>query len=471
MANKRRPKKFKPPYKKYVGGVGYVTSSQIVVDGVVLDKSKYIISQNENINESFLVNDFENVSIDDLPNDEQKSIFKRGIANSKLPCELYSMILKYVIDMDNDDDFNPNKPVIETKAKYMNTNYSLVCKDFYLIMLPRMYSTPVLTSKNFQKFIETLDTDKKIKKNNKKKNENTLTVVSLSSLVKVLDLSMIIQSGKNSVISKLLRRCSDSLIEFVAPQTSFGTLSLTTLKACTKLRSLNLQLVSEKVNLNELFSALNKFHNLKQLALPRSSFNCDCLVENFILGKISLYEGSIWPPNLEDVTLCGNITNDFISTCFLPVNLKKLSICYCPLLDDISIFKILDRCGYTLESIQFGYPLTKLREDSLDNVLRYCSSSLKELTIVADYVSKYFFLDESNIATNLHTLTIDCSGSLGQINKIHPDDVTIALMENRLPALKTLYISIKIGWNLKSDDVNDLISVFEDQGGSIYLTY
>ncbi|XBW35671.1 hypothetical protein QEN19_001242 [Hanseniaspora menglaensis] len=474
MANKRRPKKFKPPYKKYVGGIGYVTSSQIIVNGIIVDKSKYLYLQEEDEYERPVIDMMGKLILDSSDYSKQKHEKQNkvsGIANSKLPIELYSMILDYMIDMDNDDNFNMNKPEINTKAKYIDSEYSLVCKDFYLVMLPRLYNTPNLTSRNFKNFIDTLDEDKKLKRNIKKIPDNIVTPKHLASFVKILDLSMIIQSGKNSIISKLLRRCSSSLIEFIAPQTSFGTLSLTTLRSCLNLKSLNLQLVAEKVDLNELFTTLNKFSSLKHVALPRAFFNCELLIENFITGRVKFEGGSVWPPNLVDVTLCGNVTNSFISICFLPTNLKKLSIAYCPLLDDVSIYKILDRCAYTLETIHFGYPLTKLRSDSLDDVLRYCSGTLKELTILVDYISKYFFLDDSHVATNLQTLTLDCSGSLSQLNKLHPDDLTIALVENRFPALKTIYLSAKIGWDLNSDDVQDLISVFEDQDGSIYMTY
>ncbi|KAL6938365.1 hypothetical protein ACO0OL_000905 [Hanseniaspora opuntiae] len=456
MANKRRPKKTVVPYRKYVAGVGYVTNTKTVKEFSSLNGQDPLFDE----------------YMEDLSTDiSSVNINSKTNSNHVLPMELYAKILDYAIDFDNDEDFNPKKRDQETKAKIVYKDYALVCKAFYYLMIPRLYNTPHLTSKNFLKFIQVLDSDKKMKRNIKKNKDDILQPYILSDFVNTLDLSMIIQSGKNSIISKLLRRCSANLVEFIAPQTSFGMLSLTTLKSCYNLEVLNLQLVAEKVDLNELFPSLNKFKKLKSLALPRSSFNCDLLAENYTLRRISFDNDAIWPPNLEDVTLSGNLTNDFINICFMPVNLKKLTISHCALLDDVSIYKILDRCGNTLESIHFQYPLTKLRNDSLDNVLRYCSSSLKEMSILADNISKYFFLDETHFAPNLETMNILCSGSLSQLNKIHPDDITIALVENRFPSLKTLNISMRIGWDMNSDDIEDLITVFEDQGGSIYMSY
>ena len=112
-----------------------------------------------------------------------------------------------------------------------------------------------------------------------------------------------------------------------------------------------------------------------------------------------------------------------------------------------------------------------LNEHSLDNLLKYTSENLQVLQIVADYCSKWLFQDESNMSLNLEVLYLDCSGSLGQMFKIHPDDLTVAIMENRLPSLKKIYVSCKIGWDMNSDDVDDLINVLEDQGGKLYVTY
>lgn len=63
-------------------------------------------------------------------------------------------------------------------------------------MIPRLYNTPHLTSKNFLKFIQVLDSDKKMKRNIKKNKDDILQPYILSDFVNTLDLSMIIQSGK-----------------------------------------------------------------------------------------------------------------------------------------------------------------------------------------------------------------------------------------------------------------------------------
>ena len=92
-----------------------------------------------------------------------------------------------------------------------------------------------------------------------------------------------------------------------------------------------------------------------------------------------------------------------------------------------------------------------------------------------DYCSKWAFSEYMLIPLPdprpLRVLMLECSGNLGQAFKVHPDDITIALAEGRLPKLRKLRISSKLGWDSKGSDVNDLISCLEDQDADFYLSY
>lgn len=85
------------------------------------------------------------------------------------------------------------------KPKYMR-----VCKLFYLLILPIIYRQPQLKATNFFNFVEAISSNK-----------------SLGQYIHSLDLSYIIQSGKNAFVAKLMKRAGKNLKFFVAPQTSF----------------------------------------------------------------------------------------------------------------------------------------------------------------------------------------------------------------------------------------------------------
>lgn len=424
MANKRRPKKTKAPYRKYVAGQGFVHTQGF----------NNIPSQFEYIDE------FDELSIEDseFPHTNQSNPISNisldlgsgGYTNTKFPFEIFDLI----ISMMNVDE--------------IKLNMLLVCKAWYLICLPRVYHTPMLNSRNFTNFVETVLGDRK-----KKTCEHIVR----------LDLSTIIQSGKNSYVSKILRRCSKNLISFTAPQTSFGIAPLISLKACQRLKYLDLGLVSETVNLKELFLAIKNFHELTHLSFPRSSVECEG------------YREFQWPPNLQYLKLSGGISNEFVQETTFPNTISILEFSFCPKITEHSIYTVLAKIGDNLSQLFFHYPMPALKDNSLDHIFRYCSN-LRVLQLMIDYCSKWVFSEhlfsQLTYPRPLKTLILECSGHLGQAFKIHPDDLTIAIYEGRLPCLKTVRVSSKLGWETQNDDVDDLVNCFEDKNkGSIYITY
>ncbi|CAL9731432.1 F-box protein YDR306C [Monosporozyma unispora] len=433
MANKSRPKKVKAPYRKYVAGEGFskVSFSRQSSSSVTASIRKLDL-----YGTSFVEGDVVPVVSNYNHNGEAMT----------LPWELQKLIIQFASYL----------PPIETPKtrkhklpQVIPSEFCLVCHQWYQYSLPMLYHSPRLSAYNFHSFVEALAMDRK------KKN---------GELVYEVDLSTILQSGKNSYVSKLLRRCSKNLIKFTAPQTSFGYSPLISLKSCHNLKYLDLGLVSETVKLKELFAAIKNFKSLTHLSFPRSSIDCD-----------GCEDGFQWPSNLLYLKLSGGLTNEFVRKTNWPMTIKTLEFSDCPQLDEQSIYIILDKVGNNLKHLLFYYPMPSLRDNSLDFIFRYCPNLLT-IQLMIDYCTKWTFSEYmltkmDNFERPLRTMILQSSGRLGMASKIHPDDFTIAILEDRLPCLKRLTVSEKLGWDMKSDDVEDLINAIEDQDGGLYSVY
>lgn len=462
MANKRRPKKARVPYRRYGPGGVIIRSDnnnkthgssddedeeeEEVKQSDVVKSGHYDLSSTSAYSSTWPVSKFQKIDVlkfaiigekikkgelvefpVDFGHSNHQNMSSTDDKNLKLPVEILHLVLKYVEKID---------------PKYLR-----VCKLFYHLYAPILYERPQLDSYNFFQFVETLSSIK-----NK-----------VGKLVKVLDLSTIIQSGKNSYVSKLLRRCSANLEVFVAPQTSFGYAPLVSLRGCKKIKVLDLRLVSETMNLKELFYSIKNSTDLTHLSFPRSSITCET------------YDDTFWPPNLWYLRLSGGISDDFIMSSTLPKSITRLEFAHCPLLKEFAMYQLLAKFGENLTHLSIQYPMPGLNEQSMDYIFTYCPNLLF-LQVTVDYCSRFLFSEDLlpklfNKERPLKTLWIDSSGALGQGTKIHPDDLTIALMEDRLPCLKNIRITSKLGWDLNSDDVGDLINVLEERDGGLYINY
>lgn len=449
MANKRRPKKTKAPYRRYGPGGLIRTEQRSSGEGADGAGDEDEDEDEEAEEASVMVRDSGTLwprsqfsKVDVLSWALLRSALKPGevlniipvdfksenVTIPRLPVEILELVLKYV------DELDPK--------------YLLVNKTFYWLYLPLIYNKPKLDSHNFHMFVESIS---------KPKNK-------VGQLVKTLDLSMIIQSGKNSYVSKVLRRCSENLEVFIAPQTSFGYAPLISLRGCKKIKVLDLGLVSETVNLSELFHAIQNLKRLTRLSFPRSSISCneEC-------------DESYWPPNLWHLRLSGGISEKFLSDSIFPSTITRLEFAHCPLITEFAMYKMLLKYGENLTHLSVQYPMPGLKDNSLDFLFTYCPN-LIFLQVFVDYCSKFLFSEDllpklSGRERPLKTLWIESSGGLGQSSKIHPDDLTIALMEDRLPCLKNVRVTSKLGWDEQNDDVVDLAALLDDNGGGLYVNY
>lgn len=321
-----------------------------------------------------------------------------------------------------------------------------VCRLWYHIGLTYIYEEPALEVKNYGKFVETISGSDY-----------------LGSLVKVLDLRNIIQSGKNSYTSRLLRRCSKSLRTFVAPQTSFGYAPLLSLKQCKVIENLDLGLVSETVDLRELFGAIKGASHLQRLEFPRSSVFC------------SDYDFS-WPKSLKHLGLSGGVSNEFLNVARFPSTITYLSLSHCPFITAESLRSLMRKLGEHLITLHVLYPLPALRPNALDSALRLCPK-LINFTVSVDYITRHLF-ELGNLPTDkfgrpvahcLRNFTLDSSGLLGQGHKIEADDISLAILEDKIPDLVNVRISNRLGWNPNIEEIKELVEVLEMKNGGVYI--
>lgn len=376
----------------------------------------------------------------------------------------------------------PNE-LLELVFSYIPQPISLqilyVCRRFYHLGLPFLYYKPILNVRNYPQFVAAItgssslgsSSSSQIMKGNRgyinrtyHANNNTHGK-DLGSLVKILNLQNIIQSGKNSYTARVLRRCSSNLQEFLAPQTSFGYSPLISLSACSQLKVLDLSLVSETVDLRLLFTAISNAQNLEKLAFPRSSVFCH------------EYDNKLWPPKLWQLCLSGGICNDFITDTTFPSTVTDLVITYCPFINGETVCNLCARLGSQLKSLKVFYPMPVLRPDALDSVFALCPN-LKSLSVSVDYISRHMFEDmeptydaETNqyVGHGLEHLMLDSSGTLGQSHKLEPMDISLAILDENLPRLSKVQISMKLGWNPSSGDMLELGEILEDKEGGLWL--
>lgn len=280
-----------------------------------------------------------------------------------------------------------------------------------------------------------------------------------NTYVQTLDMSMIVQSGKNSFVSKLLRRTSESLEVFISSQSSFGTAPLIAVKACTSLKVLDLRLVNESVNLFDLFKSIEHLPNLEQLCFPRSSLTCDS------------YDFQ-WPQKLWYLRLQGGITDAFASQVQLPATITRLELAHCPHLTSAGLDHILAKVGMNLTNLSVTYPMPNLGDGGCDRALWYCPN-LKRFTFDIAYASWELFSEELLVELDefqrpLRHIRIESIGFMGMCEKLTPNDITVAVDENRLPLVRSIEISSLLGWDFKGQEMEDMLSELDHHGIGVF---
>ncbi|KAK3707262.1 hypothetical protein LTR37_012263 [Vermiconidia calcicola] len=366
---------------------------------------------------------------------------------------------------------------IHASAQSTLASCALVSRQWYAATIPILYHAPRLYGQNFDPFVRTLC-------------PSIIAHVRdspLSSLVKILDMSGLVHQSSKSLTARLLGRTKGNLEEFRAPQASFAINCLPALSKCVRLRVLDLSLVSESPPLPELLRTTANLRNLQTMRLPRSSgFGVHHKPSSFA----SL--ASLWPQNLQDLTLSGGIDAHFLhGIVAFPSTLRSLTIEHCPNAKGFAVTHLLKtavRPLAKLESLKIAH-MPRLSSHALDDVL-FLLPQINRLSVSVDYVTPALF-DEGHfhhlkhslptftaegeeqqpspssplVHKNIRTLELTNSGSPSGIeDKITPIDIMIAIDEGSIPNLRQVRVAKSLLWQSSStrEDVEALTEALQE---------
>ncbi|KAF2192498.1 hypothetical protein K469DRAFT_717041 [Zopfia rhizophila CBS 207.26] len=277
-----------------------------------------------------------------------------------LPDELLLEILSYL---------SPGRDFQSTLA-----SFCLVCKQWYNVGISLLYESPYLAGRSYDLFVQTIcpSINAHILKSE------------LAGLVKELDLSHIVHQGNKAITARLLGRTKQSLEVFIAPQASFAINCWAALSKCSKLRYLNLSLVSECIAFQSLNQTVRQLPELTHLYLPRSSSSYNSL-------QISM--NIKWPPKLKLLQLAGGVHGKFIwdlnaQPNNFPPTLTHLSISHCPHLEHWDIKSLLKNLSRLLHHLELRN-LPQVKQGKLNGVLDWVPH-LQSLIICTDYIDINF---------------------------------------------------------------------------------
>jgi hypothetical protein len=349
-----------------------------------------------------------------------------------LPLEIISQIIAF----------------IPRHQKYQSTIWActLVSRSWYSASISALFERPWLSGGNFNQFVATVCPSK-----NAHIRQSTLAI-----LVKRLDMGELVHNASKSLTARLLGRLKGNIEQFVAPQAPFAINSFAALSKCTKLRHLDLSLISASISNKLLFQTLKSLQDLETLYFPRSSS------QDQGRTKEEAYD---WPPHLQALHLAGGIDDYFLHTHLVnaPRSLSKLSIQHCSQIHASSLLATLQMLGPQLTHLTIRHPMAQLYTSSLDSIPSICSSLLA-LRISADYISNAMF---PSVPANhsLRILDLECSPTAGAEVEISPSAIYDAVEECLLPDLRSVRASARLAWTateILRQDVSDLLEILEE---------
>lgn len=354
-----------------------------------------------------------------------------SIREVPLPQEILSQILAFI----------PRRK--ETQCIFWAC--TLVCRSWYSASIAILYERPWLHGGNFNEFVATVCPSK-----NAHIRQSALAV-----FVRRLDMGELVHNASKSLTARLLGRLKGNIEQFVAPQASFAINSFAPLSKCTKLRYLNLSLISASISNKLLFQTLKHLQELETLYFPRSS-NHD---------EERSKESYAWPPHLQALHLAGGIDDHFLHTHLIsaPSSLSRLSIQHCSQIHAPSLLSTLQVLGPQLRHLTIRHPMSQLYTGSLNSILSV-SPCLLALRISADYISNALF---PSIPANhtLQILDLECSPTANPDVEINPSVIYDAVEEFLLPDLRSVRASARLAWTATAtlrQDTSDLEEILEE---------
>ena len=350
-----------------------------------------------------------------------------------LPSEIISHILSYIPRREN------------TQATFWAC--SLVSRTWYSASIALLYSRPYLNGGNFAEFVRTVCPSKNAH----------IRLSTLAILVRKLDMGELVHNASRSLTARLLGRLKGNIEEFVAPQASFAINSFAALSKCTKLRHLDLSLISASISNKLLFQTLKSLRDLETLFFPRSSSHDQEYTE-------TAYS---WPPKLKSLHLAGGIDSNFLLKHLVnaPPSLQRLSIQHCSQVYPSSLLSTLRELGPQLQHLTIRHPMLQFWVGSLDFVLDTCPC-LTALRISADFISdKMFSSSYIQLPHPLQILDIECSPTAGADVGIGASAIYDSVEEGRLPDLRSVRVSARLAWAATEStrtDANDLRDILDE---------
>lgn len=245
-------------------------------------------------------------------------------------------------------------------------------RQWYDVGIATLYEAPHLTGHAYTLFIRTVcpSVIPRIRKSE------------LAGLVKHIDLSTIVHQGSKSTTARLLGRTKASLEIFIAPQASFAINCWASLSKCSRLKILDLSLVSEAISFQSLNQSLRQLSELTHLYLPRCSTHFEHDAPRIL-----------WPPRLAHLSLSGSLQGKFLwelshAPETYPPTLHSLSVLHCPGLDHTSLAPLLENLAATLTAVELR-DLPHTRQGKLNRVLDWLPN-LTRLAIALDYIDVDF---------------------------------------------------------------------------------
>ncbi|KAM3068442.1 hypothetical protein ACMFMG_009581 [Clarireedia jacksonii] len=350
----------------------------------------------------------------------------------RLPLEIISHILSFIpIRASNQSTFHA---------------CTLVSRLWYSASIALLYQRPYLTGGNFNSFVTTVCPSK-----NAHIRQSHLAV-----LVRRLDMGELVHNSSKSLTARLLGRLKGNIEEFVAPQASFAINSFAALSKCTKLRHLDLSLISASISNDLLFQTLKNLTELETLFFPRSSSSD---AQNREKKPYS------WPPKLKALHLAGGVDDHFLHTHLsnVPTALTHFSIQHCSMVYSFALLSTLETIGLRLQHLTIRHPMSRIGGGALDHVLLSCPS-LIAFRISADFITNALF---QSIPTGhpLRILDLDCSGTAGAEVEISAGKVYDAVDAGRLPDLRSVRVSSRLAWGATQrgrQDMKDLMDIMEE---------
>ncbi|KAF2007539.1 hypothetical protein P154DRAFT_420395 [Amniculicola lignicola CBS 123094] len=260
------------------------------------------------------------------------------------------------------------------EGQHVLAAFCLVSRQWYDIAIDHLYADPYLSGSAYALFVRTIcpSINLHIRKS------------ALASLVRTLDLSHIVHQGNKATTARLLARTKASLEVFVAPQASFAINCWASMAKCTKLRILDLSLVSEAINYQAFDRTIRQLRVMEEIYLPRCSSSYDALGVGMHVQ---------WPPRLRHLHLSGSVHGKFLWDMInqpnrFPGTMSSIAFSHCPMLGPSSLKSLMCGSAHLLRRVTLT-ALPRVQLGDIDDILTWLPL-LTDLTVSLSYLSHDF---------------------------------------------------------------------------------